>query len=439
MIVIRADARRIWTRNAGVTVVLVGAIVLLTLQYLMPVRGNYFGLMNPQGARQFALWLLGGVPKTLGVRAYIWGIRAALIAMWVGYGVAMASMSRTRRIPVRGLLLTFGALSAVLAVAFPATLSHDLYAYLAYGRMAALHGWNPYMHTLSELAKLGDPAAAHYDVAAPTVYGPAWTLLSTWIAAGFSAMPQVFSLVAFKVVEGAALVLAAFSARSIARVWDPVHADLAFAAVIMNPLLLLEGPGNGHNDVLMVALMLAGIALVARKSWLGWPVLGLSVGIKFMTLAVVPWLVYRQVRGMRGRVALGRAAAMFALVLAPVALAFVAYWAGPDTLEGLRTVWAAKAASSPSGGSYGPLVCAGLYAALSLWVLLGKKDPTVPAWTIWSLVAARVFLPAYFPWYAAWPASLTFTRWDRGQRLLTMVVTVATLGFALARYSVWRH
>lgn len=434
-----ASDRRGWRLGfgAGIATIVLGMLLLAALQYFMPPSVHYRGPINPGGARLTAQWFFGHALTPLSIDAFIWTFRALVAAVWIGYAVVIVSALRLEKLPTAWVLAVAGVLATALAVVFPPTLTHDLYAYLALGRMSALHGWNPYTHTLLELARLGDDAAVHYPVAAPSVYGPFWTLLSSGLAWALRPLALPAQLIGLKLVEVAALVLAGFSARAIARIWDPAHADLALVAVVLNPLLLLEGPANGHNDVLMAALLLAGIALVLRSSWLGWPVIGLSVGVKFVTLAIVPWLIYRQVRSMRLSRAVTHAAAAIALVVAPLALFFVPYWKGSGTLGGIPAVWSAKAAGH-SGAGIGVIISGLVFLAASYWVWRGREDDRVaPAWTVWALSFALLAMPIVLPWYLSWASALTFTRWDRRQRWLTAGCIVAAIAYTL-RYSMLR-
>jgi len=429
--------RSVYVFIAGVVAIVVGMLGLAALQYFIPESSHYSGPIDVYAARHGALWLFGHVPGSISVRAFTETFRVLVAIVWLGYAAAIVSAFRMQRPPANRVLLTAGLLAAALAVLFPPSLTHDLYAYLAYGRMAALHGWNPYIHTLSEFALFGDAAARQYSVDASSVYGPVWTLLCAALATAVAALPLAAQVVSFKLVAAAALVCAALCARVIARVWDPEHADLALIAVALNPLLLLEGPGSGHNDVLMMALLLAGIALVVRRSWIGWPVIGLSVGIKFITIAIVPWLIFRYVRTMPRRTALLWAAAALGLVMAPILVAFVPFLGGGDVFRGIGTVWSAKASGHP-GASLGLLVCVGMYVATSVWLLRGREDDRVAAaWTMWAMTAALLLTPILLPWYLSWPTALTLTRWDRRQRWLTASCFVVGAWFAV-RYTILR-
>ncbi|MDZ4063825.1 MAG: hypothetical protein U1E22_04070 [Coriobacteriia bacterium] len=408
----------------GVVLIACGLLGLAALQYVIPESTRYPGPINPPGARQFALWLGGGVSTPMSVGAFVWSFRAFVVVAWVGYGLVLYTGLRRGVTRPMTILAVAAVLAAVLAVLFPPSLSHDLYAYLGYARMSPLYGLNPYVHSLQEIARQGDPAALHYPTSLPSVYGPVWTLLSSGLSRVLQGATIPVQLVALKLIEAAALVGGAVAARAIARVWDPRHADIALVAFALNPLLLLEGPGNGHNDVLMVALMLAGIALVLRSSWrLGFMVLGVSVGVKFVSLAIVPWLVLELVHQMPWRRALGRGAASVGLVLAPVLLALMPFWTGPGTLWGLGAMYNTRS-SGDSAVRVGVVFVVLLYVALTAWVWRGRGDRLAPAWTLWSTAGILFAIPGILPWYLSWPTSVTLTRWNRRQMILSAACMV---------------
>lgn len=432
-----AASARGWGLTAGTALIAGGFLGLAALQYVMPSSIVFPGSIDPTGAREWAALMLGRVPAPMGLVAFTWAMRALIALVWAGYGVLLYSGFR-RGVARPEVLLTVAAVLAVLlAILFPASLTHDLYAYLGYGRMGPVYGLNPYLDTLKEVAARGDFAAAHYPTPNESVYGPVWTLLSSGVAWTVRGIAVPVQLIALKLVEAAALIGGAVAARRVARAVDERFGDLALVAFALNPVLMLEGPANGHNDVLMVALLLAGLALMSGRRWpLGFLVLGLSVGVKYMSLAIVPWLVLEQVRKMPPRRALTRAGASFALVLAPVALALLPFWEGAGTLSALTRMYSERAGHDSAIG-VGLLLVAGLYAAFSVWVWRGPGDRTVAAWTVWSTCGILFAIPGVLPWYLSWPTGVAVTRWDRRQVALT-VACLAVSAYWMLHYTAFR-
>lgn len=113
----------------------------------------------------------------------------------------------------------------------------------------------------------GDPVAAEVrDYASATSsYGPV-----SYIAGGLS-LPFVgdglrANLAGVKAVAGLFLVLTAFLAALAARQLGRDPAMVA-ALIGLNPLMLWEFPGNGHNDTIMAAFGVAAVLFIVREAW----------------------------------------------------------------------------------------------------------------------------------------------------------------------------
>ena len=426
-----------WGLAAGAALIVAGFLGFAALQYVMPSSIVYPGSIDPSGARDSALWLLGRVPAPMGLTAFTWAMRALMAVVWAGYGLVLYTGFRRGVARPLEMLSLAAVLAVLLAFLFPPSLTHDLYAYLGYGRMGPLYGLNPYVDTLEALAARGDFAAMRYPTPNASVYGPVWTLLSSglaWMLRGAAVPVQVIGL---KLVEAAALIGGAFAARAVARAVDPRFGDLALVAFALNPVLMLEGPSNGHNDVLMMALLLAALALLPGRRWpLGFLVLGLSVGVKYMSLAIVPWLVIERVREMPWKRALAHAGAALSLGLAPLALALLPFWTGGGALSALTGVYGERATRDPAAG-VGVLLVVVLYLAFTVWVWRGPGDRTVPAWTVWSTSGILFAIPGVLPWYLSWPIGPALTRWDRRQVALT-AACLAVSAFWMFHYTAFR-
>lgn len=95
---------------------------------------------------------------------------------------------------------------------------------------------------------------------------------------------------------------------------------IALTFFAWNPLILMQGPGNGHNDMVFMALMVLGIILWQRKLWWGAAaVLTLAVLAKATALLMIPLfgvLLLRNEPTWRQRIMKGLGAALIGLVTA---------------------------------------------------------------------------------------------------------------------------
>src|ERR1700688_3849470 len=96
--------------------------------------------------------------------------------MWAGFAASLAVL---RAAPALAPRIVWGAI-AVLVVGFalaPPLLSHDVYSYVDYARLGALHGLAPSVH--GPAAAPADPAFAHVTWPHTTsAYGPLFTLVT---------------------------------------------------------------------------------------------------------------------------------------------------------------------------------------------------------------------------------------------------------------------
>ena len=174
-------------------------------------------------------------------------------ALWRGLRRLGAATGPRRDVPVAG-ILAVAAVLRLLALPLTPSLSDDVYRYLWDGRVAG-SGANPYLLTPEDesLAGLRDDLwsrTAHRDVA--TVYPP----LALGMFAAAAALPEplpTYKLALAAVdLAGCALLLALARRRG---------RGLAALAYVWNPLLVVEGAGMGHVDVL-------GASLVVGCVWL---------------------------------------------------------------------------------------------------------------------------------------------------------------------------
>jgi hypothetical protein len=183
------------------------------------------------------------------------------------------------------------ALIALYVAIYPSS-SQDLFHNIASARTLWLYGENP----------LVTPPAAHPDdplvqqVRAwrdvSSFYGPLFYGLSV-IPSKLAGDDVLRNLLAFKILNGLALLALAMLAGKAAELLAPSRRAQAIVMVGWNPLLLYENVANGHNDVLVMLVAVAGLLLAARRTEIGGLFLtGISAAVKYPSapLAPVVWL-----------------------------------------------------------------------------------------------------------------------------------------------------
>jgi len=215
----------------------------------------------------------------------------------------------------------------------------DIYDYVAGGRITGIHGGNPYLQPPNHYPD--DPfmdQAAWRDV--PSLYGPLWQILSglVGIAAGNWMWTNVLAY------KGIALMSYLMSTVTIAAILNRTAPERALSGTLLfawNPLILMEGVANAHNDTLMIALLLGSLWVLAQTrrttapmkdhAWelvfngLALFLLGLAVLVKVVPILLLPlflMLLLFKERGWHRKLGLGL------LLLAPVALAAFQFYRG---------------------------------------------------------------------------------------------------------------
>ncbi len=213
----------------------------------------------------------------------------ALATAWLALGrLTMAGAPGTEWRALRRTALSW---AVPFVVAMPLA-SRDLWAYAAQSQLV-LHHLDPYRLGPSALPSPFSIEVSHRWVGTPTPYGPLWLLIGKAIAAVVG--PHVLSTVAaIRLLAVLGLVLVTI-ALPVLTERAGGRADIAIWLVAANPLTLVLGIGGGHNDLLMVGLMTAGLAIVTAGGWrqliIGVAVLSAAVAVKSPAVIAVAFAV----------------------------------------------------------------------------------------------------------------------------------------------------
>ncbi len=292
-------------------------------------------------------------------------------------------------------------------------MSSDVYAYAAYGEMARL-GLNPYVYHLPLNDALVQAANWQWrPVRVPVcVYGPAFVLVAQAVVTALHEAGIAAVLDGFRLLSCAALLLCGYLAYVIG-------GNRAAAFIACNPVALFVAI-EGHNDTLMVAVVLAGVALMRRTPAIGAALVASAAGIKLSAVAAPVGIAVNAILERRNA---------SAVVLGSIAgLALV--------LSGSRGMIEAARFQVAPHGHYLPLASVqalGLpIAALALVAVLFRARRAQFGIDRWCTIAlaAWIAIPNPYPWYALW--LLPLGAFARDRRLATTVLTVTSA--ALLRY-----
>jgi alpha-1,6-mannosyltransferase len=375
-------------------------------------------------------------------------VGASLAAAWSLLVVRKAAE------PPYALAFALGA-TAVFALTLallPSLPSDDLFSYILYGRISAVHHANPLVVLPSDFPN--DPflqLVFWRDVR--SVYGPVWLALSGGLARVAEALGGSLAvyIALFKLLGVVAHLLNTWLVWLILNRLAPKARLLGALFYGWSPLCLLEFAASAHNDALMLTFLLLGVYCLTRGT-VGWDAVamvafGLSIATKYVPLALIP-LYFALVawtargRGAPWRTTLGAMAWRGALLAGTILLALAPYWSGPQTINALLFSppaqqldnsllealswplrWLAEGIGGLSHAAAKALVETGLKAlallaflALYLWEF--RRARTLPGmlagWGWILLWYALVASGWFWPWYVTWAVGVVaLCAWGR--------------------------
>jgi alpha-1,6-mannosyltransferase len=359
----------------------------------------------------------------------LWGGVALMLVAWLWLGRRVVDRTATEYTMVA----TTGFWLAPLLLSVP-VFSRDTYSYLAQGALLR-DGLDPYLVGPIENPNplLDNVSPIWTTTTAP--YGPAFILVAKFIT----------KLVGNDVVGGTmvlrlcmlpGLALLIWAAPRVAR-----HLGASGAAAlwicVLNPLVIIHLMGGVHNEMLMVGLMMAGIALTFQGHHTGGVTLiAIAVAVKATAGLALPFMVWvwmRHLRNQRGF----RPLRAFAFATAGSVLIFVAVFAVLSWLAGVGLGWLTALAGSVKiinwltvptavanlvnvfGSLFFPV---NFYAVLDaariagiviiavslplLWWRFRHNDREALTGIGWAMLVLVLFVPAALPWYYTWPLAV---------------------------------
>ena len=261
----------------GSLMVLLGGLVVSTIPPSAPVlRSDVLELVR--GAETGRMLGLTVVLVGLGLLASAWLALCRHVAMAQG----------AERADAIGLVRYTTVLWSAPLVIAPPLFSRDGWSYAAQGMLAA-RGLSPYDHGPADLLPgvwsllrwQVEPIVQAVDpmwMETSTPYGPLPLFFGSLVAAE-TGNPWML-VIAHRVLALVGLGLLAWAVPRMAS-WTGANPALASAVVLVSPLMMANGVGGLHNDLLMVGLMAAGLAVAVERGWMWGAVLGgLAAAVK---------------------------------------------------------------------------------------------------------------------------------------------------------------
>jgi hypothetical protein len=419
---------------------LLGLAGLLVTVLLVSISAAQTSNLLPQTVRPVPAWLAGPF-GTDGPNLHVVGLIGVLTLMFVSYVLAVRA---SERLSPRAVLMTIAALNALVLLA-PPLLSTDVFSYQAYARMGVVYGANPYLHGPSAIGldQLYPYIGADW-VNTPTAYGPLFTILS-YLFGSLSILGSAMAYKAIAAVSSLAIVALVWNCARL-RGLNPVK---AVAFVGLNPLVVVYGVGGGHNDLLMLALMMAAVyAMLRHRERAAGALTMAAIGIKLTAGLLLPFAAASEA-GARGRdrrrdllIGTGIGAVLLAIV------GFAVFGTGP--LHLLATVqknqnqgdWhsipgfiSTRLGLAPVGHVAGYVLAALFACALFLLVRRvwrGEMDWIDGAG--WATAAMLVAASSLLPWYVAWLMPLAALASDHRLWRTALWLSALILGIQMLGY-----
>lgn len=409
----------------------------------LAVIGTSLGAIPEPSATRWWYWVPKGSTVASGLGFYASVI--LLVAGWVGVGWH----ARRGELSVRRSWAILAAWGIPLLLG-PPLFSRDIYSYIGQG-MLAHHGLNPYSVAPSALGHgplLDSIASVWRETASP--YGPLFVVVAR-VAAAVSGGSLVVQVLVFRVMELVGVVLIMDSLPRLARRLgtDP---GLALWLGALSPLALFSFIASGHNDALMVGLLLTGLALALDGRLVTGTILcALAATVKLPAAAAIAFIAVERLMasppGRRARVVLqtvGVGAVTVAVVTAASGLGWT--WLGPTALH-VPTELRVLSTPAVSLGNffYAVLHAVGLPVARgstvtvtqticllvalagAAWLLLHARTLDMVRMLGLALLLIVAGSPTVWPWYLMWGlAVLAVTQLQRSP-VLALVAGLAML------------
>jgi putative flippase GtrA len=375
---------------------------------------------------------------------------AGLAAGTIAYLLLLRTLARlpAARRPGPLPLYAIAATASAPLLFLPFMLSTDVYSYSIYGRIFALHGDNPYL--VSPRAYRDDPFFEWlFWTDTKLVYGPLWlyvagavTHVAEWLGGGVTTY-----VIAFKLTSLGFHGINAGLIWTIVRRRDVTQASLAVAFYLLNPLLLLEFAGNGHNDSIALCFVLLGLrAHLDRRDGRAGVYLMCAALVKVYVLPLVAvHVVWRMWRSGGAVAAIRTGAIATAAAFAVAAIAYAPVWDGLATLapyykdsasQFLLNSLAELFSVHAPADVVKRVFLAAFAAALIALALRARRTETLIDVAVWYGLAFCVLGATWFwPWYASLALVAAAISDDRLARRCALILGATApavyVGFAL--------
>ncbi|WP_428338552.1 alpha-(1-_6)-mannopyranosyltransferase A [Mycobacterium sp.] len=312
--------------------------------------------------------------------------------------------------------------------------SRDTYSYLAQGALLR-DGLDPYA-----VGPIDNPNTLLDNVS------PIWTITTAPYGPAFIMIARLVTmLVGNHVIVGTMLLRLCMLPGLALLIWATpriarqvgANVPIALWICVLNPLVIIHLMGGVHNEMLMVGLMAAGIALTFdRRHVAGIAVVAAGMAVKATAGLALPFLVWVWMRHLRDRRGYQPLRA-FSVAAGAVVLIVIAVFAVLSGVAGVGLGWLTALAGSvkiinwlsiPTATANLVHAVGGLFFSVNfygvlqvtravgiaiiaialplLWWRFRHDDRQALAGIAWVMLFVVLFAPAALPWYYSWPLAV---------------------------------
>ncbi len=367
------------------------------------------------------------------------GLVLSSVLLWIGVTLMLSAWLWLGRRALAGDASEYAMIASAAFWLAPLLLSvplfsRDTYSYLAQGALLR-DGLDPYA-----VGPIDNPNPLLDNVS------PIWTITTAPYGPAFIMVARLVTmLVGNHVIVGTMLLRVCMLPGLALLVWATpriarhvgANVPIALWICVLNPLVIIHLMGGVHNEMLMVGLMAAGIALtLAQRHVAGIAVIAVGMAVKATAGLALPFMVWVWMRHLHDRRGY-RPLRAFSVASVASVLIVVVVFAVLSGVAGVGLGWLTALAGSVKiinwlsiptatanlvhafGGLFFPVSFYGTLqitraigiaiialALPLLWWRFRHDDREALTGIAWVMLVVVLFAPAALPWYYSWPLAV---------------------------------
>ncbi len=218
-------------------------------------------------------------------------LSTALFVLCIGglFGCYLYLLKYSKNISRKTIWILILITTGILAFSYNA-FSYDLFNYIFDAKIVTHYGLNPYVHKALDFP--GEPMLSFMHWTHRVYpYGPLWLGLSIPLSyLGSNIFIVTFFL--FKIFIAGAYLLTVYFIEKVSERINNNTGSLPVILFAFSPFVLVESLVSSHNDIVMMALCMAGIyLLISQKFAQAFLLVVLSAAVKYATAVLLPLML----------------------------------------------------------------------------------------------------------------------------------------------------